>query len=140
MVDSLKTKFRESQGRKKEEQAFIKRMRLEAAQMEKIEFEKQFRVNAQEVAIARAKKDAAKLSGIQKLRAQNRVRNLQKGEIGKSSILARLREHTARNLANREDRLKKTEMLRGEAKKLHGERMQKRLTGRQDRWSKNPQR
>ncbi len=62
--------------KKKEERQMMDKLRKEAEMQQRILFEEEFKKNALLVAKAKAKKQAASLSGLQKLRAMNRARNL----------------------------------------------------------------
>ncbi len=109
----LKEKFQESQERKRVEKEEFARMQREADFQRKQIFEEQFRKDSLEVAKARAKKDAANLSGLQKLRATNRLRNLNKADAeNPTSIFSKLSAYTQRNMAKREENLKRTEEIR----------------------------
>jgi len=106
------------------------RLRLEARMQQQQIFEEEFRKNALEVAKAHAKKQAANLSGLQKLRALNRSKRLTESGQNPSSFLSRLAEYTQKNLAKREENLKRTTELRAVAKKMREEKLAERQLGR----------
>lgn len=131
IFDSIQNRIQEGQQRKKEEKEFLRRHQLEIETQRRDVFEEEFKKNARLVAIAQAKKDAAQKSGLQKLRAVNRARNLehQSGEPG--SFFDKMSQYTQRNLAKREENLKKTAEARNMAKKMREEKLaeQKKLRG-----------
>lgn len=131
LLGNLKDKFEESQQRKKEEKAEFARMQREVDFEQKRVFQEEFLKNSKEVAIAKAKRDAAKKSGVQKMRAQNRLRNLQKNNVAPGSAFSKIAAFTQRNLANREDNMKRTAERRAEAEKMKQERLGKNLAMRQ---------
>ncbi len=93
--------------KRKEDQELVDRIRKETAIQESIIFEKQMREDSLEVAKAHAKRNAARSSGLQKMRAENRLRNLNKPQSGEG-FLGKMREYTQRNLAKREENLQRT--------------------------------
>ena len=117
--DGLKQEMQNHFQRKKEEKELVERIKLEAEAQRLVTLEVELRKNSLEVAISKAKKDAAKLSGMQKLRAENRVRNLQKQDAGThGNFLSKLGEYTQRNIAKTEERLKRTEEMRQVASEI----------------------
>ena len=119
---NIKDKVNEHFEKKKLEKEDFERMQREADFQQKQIFEEQFKKDALEVARAKAKKDAANLSGLQKLRAVNRARNLTQSGNDPGSIFSKFSEYTQRNLAKREENLKNTEAMRNEAKKMREEK------------------
>ena len=100
----------------------LQAMRRESEMNAQIVFEQDFRKGTLEVARAKAHRDAAKLSGVQKLRAMSRARNL--SEPGnQQNIMSKLSAFTQRNLQKREENLKRTEELRTEAEKMKKEKL-----------------
>lgn len=120
ILDSIKEGVRGHFDRKKEDKEAMDKLRKEADMQQRLLFEQEFRKNALEVAKAKAKKDAAQASGLQKLRAINRARRLsqQTPDQQPMGFLSKLSEHTRRNLANREANLKRTEEMRKAAKEI----------------------
>ncbi len=103
--------------KKKEERKWMEGLQREASAQQKILFEEQFKKNALEVGRRKAKKDAEKLSGLQKLRAINRASRLT--ESGQNeNLFSKLSQFTQKNIARREENLKRTEMIRKEADKI----------------------
>ena len=103
-------------------------LRKEAEAQGRIEFERRFKKNSLEVVRAKAKKDALKLSGLQKMRAINRARNLT--EAGNSgSAFSKFSEYTQKNLQRTEENKKRTEEMRKEGAKMRGEELAKRQGG-----------
>lgn len=128
IADNIKGLIQDSQEKKKEEKAIINRMRLEAAEHGRQVFEEEFQKNAKEIAIGQAKKRAAETSGIHKLRATNRLRNMESDQRSPVGVLAKLSQHTQRNLAKREENIKRTEELRETAKQMREDELAKRKT------------
>ena len=85
-------------------------------------FEEEFRKNIFEIAKGKAKKEAAEKSGLQKLRAMNRVRNLEKLEKNPTGFLSKLSDYTQRNIAKTEERKQRTAELQ---KALEEDKMKK---------------
>ncbi len=106
--DNLKEEWAEKSRIRKEEEEMIRRLKIEAAVEKNRIFEEEFRKNTFDIARAKAKKEAAEKSGLQKFRAMNRVRNLEKLEKNPSGFLGKLSEYTQRNIAKREENLKRT--------------------------------
>jgi len=128
--DTIKSGFKKHFDKKKEEQEMMDRLRLEARMQQQQIFEEEFKKNALEVAKAKAKKQAANLSGLQKLRALNRARNLTESGQNPSSFLSKLAEYTQKNLAKREENLKRTAELRAMAKQMREQKLAERQAGR----------
>ncbi len=126
-LDTITNHFRESSERKKQERRQLERLRLEASQVQQVEFEQQYRKDSLEVARAHAKRDAAKLSGLQKLRAINRASRLTEPQPG---FMSKLSEYTQKNKARQEVNMKRTDEMRAAAKKLQEERLAKSQAGR----------
>ncbi len=93
--------------KKKQDQELVDRIRKETAIQERQIFEEQMRKDALEVAIAKAKREAAELSGLKKMRAENRLRNLNNPQ-SREGFLGKMREYTQRNIARREENLRRT--------------------------------
>ena len=95
----------------------VDRLRLEAEVERKRVLEEEMRKHMKELAIGKAKRDAAELSGLKKHRAENRLRNLQnpRTEMG---IFSKLSEYTQRNIARREENLRRTEERKEDAKEI----------------------
>ncbi len=111
-LDTIKDAIGKKVEKRKEEQAIIDRIRLEAEVERQSVLETEMRKHSLEVARAKAKKDAARLSGVQKRRAENRLRNLNKQEMKPTNVFSKLQEYTQKNLARREENLQKTEEVR----------------------------
>ena len=73
LFGNIKDKVNEHFDKKKLEREEFERMQREADFQQKNIFQEEFKKNALEVARAKAKKDAAELSGLQKMRAMNRA-------------------------------------------------------------------
>ena len=122
-LGNLKEKFRQSQERKEEEKRELDRMQREVDFERKRVFQEEYLKNAKAVAIGQAKKEAASKSGIQKLRAENRLRRLQDPDSSNpSNFFANFSAYTQKNIAKREENLKRTKAIREEAEKMKGEK------------------
>jgi hypothetical protein len=114
-LDAIKESLSDRSQKRREEKALIDRMRLEGEVARKQVLEEELKKNFQEIVKAKAKKDAATMSGLQKLRAENRLRNLNNPQT-KTGIFSKISEYTQRNIARREENLRKTEENRAKGK------------------------
>ena len=110
--DNLKEEWAERARKRKEEGEMVRRLEIEAEVEKRRVFEEEFRKNIFKIVTGKAKKEAAEKSGLQKLRAMNRVRNLEKLEKNPSGFLGKLSEYTQRNIAKKEERLQRTTDLK----------------------------
>ena len=108
-------------------------MDLEAEQERKRVFEEQYKKDVRDVAIRNAQKQAAEMSGLQKLRAVNRARRLQEGDPEQPNFFRKFSEYTQKNLAKREANLQRTKEMRETAQKMKEERLIKQQEAREDR-------
>ncbi len=81
------------------------------AEEEKRAFDIAFKQQIKKVAMIKAQRDAAQLSGIAKLRAVNKVENLNNPQ-PQLPALQKLRDLTERNIARREVNLERTKKLK----------------------------
>jgi len=139
-LDTVKSGIKNHLDKKREEQERIRQIQLEVNTQRQLAFEEEYKKNLQQVLIAKAKRDAASKSGLQKLRAENRLRNLKSQGESKGTFFDKLREHTQKNLAGREERLKRTNEMRESARKIREEQLLNRQKERQQRMNKNQQR
>jgi len=119
--------------KRNEDREVMDNLRHEAEAQKRLIFEEEFKKNALEVAKAEAKKEAAEKSGLQKLRAMNRTRRLNEIKDPSNSIFGKLGEYTQKNLARREENLKRTHELREAAKKMREEKLREQQQQRQER-------
>lgn len=123
LLGNLKQKFAESQEKKRLEKEEMAKMQREVDFQAKIEFQKKFKEDALKVAISKAKKDAAKKSGIQKLVALNRAKRLQEpGANNPSDFFNKFSSYTQRNLARTEENKKRTAEMREAAREMREEK------------------
>ncbi len=109
LTRGLKNRF---DSRKEEREALEKIQREINLQKRQI-FEDKYREDLLEVSKAKALKEASELSGLRKLRAMNRLRNLDAQDSAPPiSFFEKLSEYTKKNVARREENLQRTEMLR----------------------------
>jgi len=123
VLDSIKSGISNHFEKKKKEREMMEQLQLEASMQQRQIFQEEFKKNALEVARAKAKQDAAKLSGLQKLRATNRARRLTETGQEPGSMFSKLSEYTQKNLARKEENIKRTEEMRETAKKMQEERL-----------------
>ncbi len=126
--DNIQEKFRENSERKRLDKLQMDGLRKEAKFHHQVAFEEAYRENSRLVAIARAKKEAAKSSGYQKLKATERLNRLKQSDANEPmNLFAKIRDHTQKNLARRDENLKRTE----ERMKIAAEMRQKKLADQQ---------
>ncbi len=138
ILDSLKESFKRSSERKQRDKEIINEARLEVEIEKQKLFQEQFKINSLKVAKSQAYKEAAEKSGLQKLRAVNRSRRLNENNIAPGSVFERLSEYTKKNLAQREENLERTSVMREAAKEMKETRDAQRLDQRQDRMKSSP--
>jgi len=137
--DTIKQGIRNQFDNRKEERELMERLQKEADMQRRQAFEDQFRIDSKEVAIAQAKKEASEKSGLQKLRAMNRARNLSRNtDSPPGSFFETLGEYIRKNQVRREENLKRTEMLREEAKKMQKQTLENRRSGKEQRIAIKP--
>ncbi len=133
MFDSIREKIRESFEQKKKDRLRMEELRKEAELERRKIFEQQFKIDAIEVAKSKSKEDAAKLSGLQKLRAGTRLRRLNDSSNAPppGSFFEKMRDYTSKNIARREENLVRTKNARDDAEKMKAEREAKKGLQRQ---------
>lgn len=109
--------------KREEERLMMQQLQKEADTHRLITFKEEFGKNAKIVAEVQARKDAAKMSGLQKLRATSRVRNLQTNPQTPGSFFEKLSSYTQKNIAEREKNLARTEEMRKIAKQESEKRL-----------------
>lgn len=125
-LSGLKKEIEDRAERRKADQELVKRVKLEAEAHRQKVLEEELKKGAFEVAIAKAKKEAAQKSGVEKLHSENRARNLKKLQKEPSGgTLEKFGEYTRRNMAKTEERKKRTEELRKVLEEERVERMKK---------------
>lgn len=123
IFDSIKDSISSHFERKKVDREMMERLEKDAENERRIIFQQEFKKNALEVARSKAKEDAAKMSGLQRLRAKSRSRNLDRSSANPpGSFFEKFAEYTQKNMARRDENLKRTEMMRSEAEKIKAER------------------
>ncbi len=139
ILDFIKERAGEHFDKKREDREKMDELRKEAEMHRRLMFEEEFRKNSFEVAKAQAFKDAAKASGLQKLRATNRARRLsqQTPDQQPMGFLSKLGEHTKRNLANRESNLERTAEMRSTAKEIRETKLAETKRLREERMGNN---
>lgn len=132
-ANNLRQRIQERQQKKREEQEFVRKLQIEAEAQRRMAFEEEYKKNVKFVAIAKAKQDAARLSGLQKLRALERTKRLEEGHNAPGSFFDKLSEYTQKNLARREENLKRTQEMRDAAKQMKEQRLIEQQRARMER-------
>lgn len=128
--DTIKQGLQNHFGKRKEDQEMMDRLRQEATMQQQVAFEQQFKEDARIVAIAKAKQDAARLSGRQAMVAHNRAIRLQEKGVSSGTFFDKMRDYTQKNIAKREENLKRTAEMKEKAQQLQAQRQQERTQGR----------
>jgi hypothetical protein len=118
IFDSIKESLANHFDKQKEDKEMMERLRKEADMQRRLAFEEQYKINAKEVAIAKAKRDAARLSGLQKLRAENRARQLESSSGESAGMFQKFQEYTQKNIARREQNLSMTQKMQTDIKNI----------------------
>lgn len=123
IFDSVKATFQEHFDNKKKDREFEHRMRLEAEVTRRQVFEQDYKQQVLEIAKRQAHEEAAKKSGMNKLRAQSREISLDQNNIQPGSFFDKLRDYTQRNKARMEANLKRTAKMRELGKSIQTDRI-----------------
>ena len=126
--DTAREKIREHFERNKLDREKMEMLHREAEMQRQQVFEEQFKKDSLEVAKRQAYKDSAEKSGLQKLRAETRIRRLNENSSTPEpgTWREKLRDYTSKNIARRQENLKRTEEIRGKAEEMKQERMNQR--------------
>lgn len=137
--DTAREKIREHFDKRSADREKMEELRKEVDLQRQQIFEEQFKKNSLEVAKKQAYKDAAEKSGIQKLRAETRFRRLneQSSALEPGTWREKMRDYTSKNIARREENIKRTEEIRAKAEQLKQESMEKTSKERQQRMTGN---
>lgn len=133
LLDSISSGIKNHFDKNREQREMVEELQRDADAQRLITFKQEFSENAKEVAIAQAKKDAAEMSGLRKLRATNRARNLSNGGPEPGSFFEKLSDFTKKNKARMNENLQRTKEIRDLAQDQKKEDMQKRISNRIDR-------
>lgn len=131
--DGIKNHF----DKNRERREMMEQLQRDADNQRLITFKEEFGKNAKEVAIAQAKKDAAELSGLRKLRATNRARNLSHQVPQPGTFFEKMSDWTKKNKARMHENLARTAELRATAEKERREKLQGKITERESRMDRN---
>ncbi len=131
--ENISKGFKQTFDKRRDEREQLQRLQREADQLRSAAFEEEFRRDSLEAARMRARTDARKLSGLAKLQALDRSTRLNEPS---NSFFNKLAVRTQKNLQKRDENLKRTELLRAEAKKMRDERMMKITNERAGRMAK----
>ena len=122
ILDTIKSGIQGHFDKKKEDREFEERLRKEATIQKRIIYEEEYKKNALVVAKAKAYKEAAQKSGLQRLRAKDRALRLSERNLEPGTFFDKMRDLTQRNKARTEANLKRTAEMREEANKMRQER------------------
>ncbi len=131
--DSISSGIKNHFDKNREQREMMDGLQKEADAQRLVAFRDQFAIDAKEVAIAQAKRDAAELSGLQKLRAANRARNLSHGGPEPGTFFEKLSDFTKKNKARMNENIKRTAEIRGIADKDRKDVLSKRIAQRESR-------
>jgi len=137
VLEDIKEGITKHFDKRKQDREMMEKLQKEADLQQAQIFQEEFKRNALEVAKARAKKQAAELSGLQRLRATNRARRLTESGTTPGSFFSKLSEYTQKNIANREANLKRTAEMRGVATEERKRQLESQQKQRQTRMQKN---
>ncbi len=131
--DSITKGIQNHFNKRREEQEMMDQLQKEV-EIKRIQaFKEEYKKNALQVAISKAKEDAAQKSGLQQMRALNRARRLQEGGQQPGSFFERLSEYTQKNIAKREENLKHTEAMRQNSEVQRSNQQNQRVASRPQR-------
>lgn len=131
--DSISNGIKNHFDKNREQREMMEGLQKEADAQRLMAFKEQFAIDAKEVAIVQAKRDAAEKSGLQKLRAVNRVRNLSHGGPEPGTFFEKLSNFTKKNKARMGENLKRTAEIRAIADKDRKDALSKRVSDRESR-------
>ncbi len=133
IFDSISNGIKNHFDKGREQREMMEELQRDADAQRLLVFREAFAENAKEVAIAEAKRDAAELSGLRKLRATNRARNLSNPGPEPGTFFDRLSNFTKKNKARMSENLERTTEMRAVAEKQKKESFQKRVSERESR-------
>ena len=123
IFQNLRDEVQDHFSKRKEERARFEAIQREVEFQKRQMFEERYKENALEVARASAIRAAEKKSGIAKLRAMNRADRLTEPGETSGTFWGKLSEYTQKNVARREDNIRRTEGLRDAAKKMREQKL-----------------
>lgn len=128
IFDSISNGFKNHFDKNRKQREMVQGLQREADAQRLVAFQEEFKVKAKIVAIDQAKRDAAKLSGFDKLRATGRVSDLSEGGPEPGTFFEKLSDFTKKNKARMESNLEKTKKMRAVADQEKGKAFAKRKT------------
>ncbi len=126
IADSIKGYF----DKKSEDREMFEKLQKETEMQRRQMFMDEYKKNSLIVAKQAAKNDALNKSGLAKLRATNRMIQLDKQGQEPGTVFSKLADYTRKNMARREENLKRTETMRQQAKLQVDSDRQKKLVHR----------
>lgn len=127
ILSNIKDRIARAMENKREDRLQFEQMQKEARMQQQIMFQEEYKKRALEVAKIKAQQDAERLSGYAKIKAMNKVMNLENPR--PANALSNLAEYTQRNLAKTQERLERTRVLRQVAMQERQKQMQSKNNG-----------
>jgi len=126
--DTAREKIREHFDKNRQDREKMEGLRKEVDLQRQQIFEEQFKKDSLEVVKRQAYREAAEKSGMQKLRAETRLRRLNESSSTPEpgTWREKMRDYTAKNIARRQENLQRTVEIRAKAEEIKQERMQQR--------------
>ncbi len=134
IADSIKGYF----DKKTEEKEMFERLQKETEMQRRQIFIEEYKKNSLVVAKQAAKNDALHKSGLAKLRATNRMIQLDKQGQEPGTVFSKLADYTRKNIARRQENLDRTETMRGQAKLQQDSDRQEKLAHRNQMGQNKP--
>ncbi len=113
--------------KKAEEREIFDKLQKEAEMQRRQIFIEEFKKNSLEVAKQAAQNDALHKSGLAKLRARNRMIQLEKQGQEPGTVFSKLAEYTQKNIARRQENLRRTELMKQEVQLQQTDNREKKL-------------
>ncbi len=136
-LDSISDGIKNHFDKNREQREMMGELQRDADAQRLLAFREAFSENAKIVAIAQAKKDAAEMSGLRKLRATTRARNLSHSEPEPGTFFEKLIDFTKKNKARMHENLERTKEIRGLAERQKKESLVRKISEREARLGTN---
>ncbi len=136
--DSISNGIKNHFDKNREQREMMEELQRDADAQRRMAFREAFSENAKVVAISEAKREAAELSGLRKLRATSRARDLSHGGPEPGTFFEKLSDFTKKNKARMRENLERTKEVRAVAEKQKKESMEKKIFNRESRSSGRP--
>lgn len=130
-LDNIGEAIKNQVERRRQERERIDSMRREMEAQRFLEREQQSKMTAADIAQNRILRDTSEKQGIQRLRAINRASI--NPDLNEGSFYNKLSDYTRKNIARREENIRKTQRLRDEARKMREQQLKERQMERDQR-------